>query len=58
MANIVYANGILMCRRDSDDIVKDFFIDHGKINKLIIKFVDNSELAKVDGALTCCSVIF
>lgn len=58
MANIIYANNVLMCRKDSNDDTKTWFINHGKEHNIDVKFIDNSELAKVDGALTCCSVIY
>ena len=57
-ANVIYANGSIICRP-----MKDFPNSFEAISafaqaaELRVIEVDTSELAKADGALTCCSVL-
>jgi len=57
-ANVVYANGSIICRPMKDfpksfDAISAF----AEAAELRVIEVDTSELAKADGALTCCSVL-
>jgi dimethylargininase len=57
-ANVVFANGVILAPRfdaipDSAPVLRAFAAAEG----LDLVEVDNSELAKADGALTCCSLL-
>jgi dimethylargininase len=57
-ANVIYLNGTILCRPEKDfprsfDAISAF----AEAAELKVVEVDTSELAKADGALTCCSVL-
>jgi len=52
-ANVVLVNGSILCRSDLPQSLKD--ISKLSINRIEISA---SELSKVDGCLTCCSLLY
>jgi dimethylargininase len=54
--NVVAVNGTIIAQDCPDS--KGALQEAAEENNLAIEFVDTSELAKVDAALTCCSVLF
>lgn len=55
--NVVAVNGTIIAQDVDCKVSKRELQEAAEVNNLQIEFVDTSELAKVDAALTCCSVL-
>lgn len=55
--NVVAANGAILAQDGGCEESKALLLQAAADRELSIDFVDSSEIAKVDGALTCCSVL-
>lgn len=55
--NVVSVNGTVLAQDVDCDESKGLLKEAAEENNLRIEFIDTSELAKVDAALTCCSVL-